>query len=91
MMDIVAYPIPHPMLKTKHPVLVSDRLYTAIQGDREAEWLQRLASIVSKLHDNSYLSDLDKTIRVGTSIIKLRFTIIIEDNVPIYLISDYTE
>jgi len=83
--------IPSPIAQNPIPILISDRIYSVIQGDRESEYMFWMASTVRKLRTNMYLSDFERSLRVGIRVIRIRISLVTLDDEIAYLISDTKE
>lgn len=88
---MITHVIPQPLTGINVPVLVSDRVYLAIQGEREHEWMVYLSNLVKKIKEITYLSKLERTFNTGTKHMQIRITAVVYDNTVAYLICDASE
>lgn len=88
---MITHVIPQPITGIVSPVLISDRIYLAIQGERESEWLIYLSNLVKKIKEITYLSKLERTFNPGTKNMQIRITAIVYENTAAYLICEASE
>ena len=89
---MITHVIPQPVTGMNDvPVLVSDRVYLAIQGERELEWMVYLSNLIKKIKEITYLSKLERTFNTGTARMQIRIAAVVYDNTAAYLICDASE
>jgi hypothetical protein len=88
---MITHVIPQPLTGIVPPIFISDRVYLAIQGEKELEWMAYLVTLVKRIKEITYLSKLERTFNTGTISMQIRITVIIYDNIAAYLICASSE
>lgn len=89
--SVAVHIIPQPLSGINTPIMISDRLYCRIQGEREREWFVALAKLVKKLRQVTYLSSAEKTITPGLTPVQIRITPMIYEGEVAILICEKGE